>query len=155
MGVFEEGDFYGKEDLVEFFTAFTDIPPLTEPLLHSVDGGKDISVATGESDLDFQISYPILYPQGAVLFQTDDLHYSTIDAGSGIFNTFLDAIDGSYCTFSAYGETGDASIDPTYPDPSVGGYKGKLECGVYKPTNVMSLSYGLAEASLPANYQRR
>jgi hypothetical protein len=53
-----------------------------------------------------------------------------------IFLAFLDAIDGSYCTYSAYGETGDctveACLDPVYPDPNPGGYKGKLQCGVYK-----------------------
>lgn len=72
------------------------------------------------------------------------------------FNTFLDALDGSYCTYSAYGETGnDPSIDPVYPDPAAGGYKGKLQCGVYKPTNVISASYGEAEADLPINYSKR
>lgn len=46
---------------------------------------------------------------------------------------FLDAIDGSYCTYSAFGETGDctveACLDPAYPDPNPGGYKGQLQCG--------------------------
>jgi tripeptidyl-peptidase-1 len=28
-------------------------------------------------------------------------------------------------------------------------------CGVYKPTNVISISYGTAEIDLPANYQQR
>ena len=62
----------------------------------------------------------------------------------------------SYCTYSAYGETGDdPSIDPIYPDPAPGGYKGKLQCGVYKPTNVISASYGQAEADLPIGYTKR
>lgn len=65
-----------------------------------------------------------------------------------------DAIDGSYCTYSAYGETGnDPVLDPTYPDPN--GYKGQLMCGVYKPTNVISISYGEQEQDLPAYYQER
>jgi tripeptidyl-peptidase-1 len=32
---------------------------------------------------------------------------------------------------------------------------GKLQCGIYKPTNVISASYGQAEADLPLNYTMR
>lgn len=74
---------------------------------------------------------------------------------NGFLNNFLDAIDGSYCSYSSNGETGNSPLDPPYPDPRQGGYKGKLQCGVYKPTNVISISYGGAEASLPISYQRR
>ena len=70
-------------------------------------------------------------------------------------NNFFDAIDGSYCTFSAFGETGNSPLDPSYPDPAPGGYKGQLQCGVYTPTNVISISYGNPEATLPISYQRR
>ena len=35
------------------------------------------------------------------------------------------------------------------------GYQGKLQCGVYKPTNVISISYGEQEDDLPTNYQQR
>lgn len=139
LGIFEEGDFYAAEDLVEFFATFAPYIPLTtKPKLEGVDGGFAPSVyAGGESDLDFQISYPLIYPQNSVLFQTDDIFYAEgLEGGGGFLNTFLDAIDGSYCTYSAYGETGDASIDPVYPDPILLGYEGKLQCGVYKPTNV-------------------
>lgn len=86
----------------------------------------------------------------------DDLYYAFGGNGSqtGIFNTFLDAIDGSYCTYSAYGETGnDPVLDPTYPDPN--GYDGPLMCGVYKPTNVITISYGVYENDLPHYYQER
>jgi tripeptidyl-peptidase-1 len=72
---------------------------------------------------------------------------------------FLDAIDGSYCTYSAFGETGDcteaACLDPAYPDPNPGGFKGQLQCGVYKPTNVISISYSADESSLPDFYIKR
>ena len=37
------------------------------------------------------------------------------------FNNFLDAIDGSYCTFEG-GD--DPHADEIYPDPAPGGYKG-------------------------------
>lgn len=161
LGIFEEGDFYAPEDLALFFATFAqNIPITTEPVLEGIDGGFAPGViATGESDLDFQISYPIIYPQNSILFQTDDIYYSTgilaPTNATTFFNTFLDAIDGSYCTFSAYGETGDAPTDPKYPDPNPGGYKGKNQCGVYKPTNVISVSYGLQEDDEPTNYQQR
>lgn len=94
LGIFEEGDFYAPEDLVEFFTLLApNIPILTEPILQGVDGGKAPGlVATGESDLDFQISYPIIYPQQSKLFQTDDLINALGVGGqsTGFLNTFLD-----------------------------------------------------------------
>ena len=34
-------------------------------------------------------------------------------------------------------------------------HAGKLQCGVYKPTNVISASYGQAEADLPIAYTKR
>lgn len=41
--------------------------------------------AGGESDLDFTISYPIIYPQNSVLFQTDDFFYATgLEGGGGV-----------------------------------------------------------------------
>ena len=44
----------------------------------------------------------------------------------GFLNTFLDALDGSYCDYRAYGITGDSplALDPKFPDPAKGGYKG-------------------------------
>jgi tripeptidyl-peptidase-1 len=62
----------------------------------------------------------------------------------------------SYCNFSAYGETGnDPAFDQQYPDPNIGGWRGNLTCGAYKPTNVISLSYGGQEADIPVSYQKR
>ncbi|EMD00234.1 hypothetical protein BAUCODRAFT_119783 [Baudoinia panamericana UAMH 10762] len=165
LGVFEEGDYYSQADLDSFFTNFTSyIPNGTHPVLDSIDGGMApvvISLSGGESDLDFQLAIPVIYPQTTTLFQTDDTYYGLqLDPNvTGIFNTFLDAIDGSYCTYSAYGETGDDPIlDPVYPDPNLpppNGYQGQRQCGVYAPTNVISISYGEQEEDLPAYYQQR
>ena len=105
--------------------------------------------------MDFQISYPIIYPQNSILFQTDDDVYEANYTYDGFLNNFLDAIDGSYCSFSEFGETGNSPLDPPYPDPNPGGFKGGLQCGVYKPTNVISISYGGQEADLPPSYQKR
>ena len=74
----------------------------------------------------------------------------------GGFNSFLDALDGSYCNYTAEGITGDSpGIDPVYPDPAPGGYKGERQCGAYKPTRVISVSYGVAEYDAPVNYTVR
>ena len=161
IGIFEDGDFYAQEDLNLFFANFTpQIPQGTHPTLDSIDGGQapvPVEDAGGESDLDFQLAYPIVYPTEIVLYQVDDALYSSGEIPSqGFGNTFLDALDGSYCNYTAFNETGDdPTLDPTYPDPNPGGYNGSLECGTYKPTPVISISYGEQEIDLPAGYQER
>ncbi|KAJ5215379.1 uncharacterized protein N7498_001786 [Penicillium cinerascens] len=153
LGIFEDiGDVYAQEDLNLFFTTLAkEIPTGTHPILKAIDGATapgPLQSAGPESDLDFQISYPIIWPQNSVLFQTDDMVYEEDYTFRGFLNTFLDALDGSYCDEIS-------PLDPPYPDPNPGGYKGNLQCGVYKPTNVISISYGGDEADLPIAYQRR
>lgn len=163
LGIFEEGDYYAQQDLDRFFGNFTPyIPNGTHPIPNLIDGAKapvSLQLAGGESDLDFQLAYPLVYPQTTTLYQTDDIFYAfgNNPNATGLFNTFFDAIDGSYCTYSAYGETGDDPVlDPKYPNTAASnGYKGALQCGVYKPTNVISISYGKQEQDLPAYYQQR
>lgn len=109
------------------------IPQGTGPKLRAIDGATapdTVLKAGAESDLDFQVSYPLIYPQGTVLFQTDDPVYEADYEYEGFLNNFLDALDGSYCS------TVDP-LDPPYPDPSnaTGAYKGALQCGVYKPVS--------------------
>lgn len=141
MGIFETEDTYAQEDLTAFWKAFaTNIPANTGPKVDGIDGATaptSVGDAGGESDLDFQIAIPIIYPQSTVLFQT-------AVNNNDIFNTFLDAIDGSYCTFSDDGETGD--------DPTVDGTTPNEQCGAFSPTNVISISYGTAEADYPTYY---
>ncbi|KAJ5522710.1 hypothetical protein N7513_013283 [Penicillium frequentans] len=153
LGIFEGvGDVYAQEDLDLFFaTLASDIPSGTHPTLKAVDGAKaptSLLNAGAESDLDFQISYPLIWPQNSILFQSDDMVYENNYTFTGFLNTFLDAIDGSYCDEIS-------PLDPSYPDPQEGGYKGSLQCGVYDPPNVLSVSYGMSEADLPISYQRR
>lgn len=139
-------------------TPYRQIPQGTHPTLDAIDGAvapDPVTEAGAESDLDFQISYPIIYPQKSILFQTDDPVYEANYTYEGFLNNFLDAIDGSYCTYTAFNETGNSPLDPPYPDPQAGGYKGNLQCGVYTPTNVISISYGGQEYDLPASYQQR
>ena len=99
IGIFEDGDFYAQEDLDLFFANFTpNIPQGTHPTLDSIDGGVapvPVEEAGGESALDFELVYPLLYPQNVTLFQVDDINYSNGNLSrAGIYNDWLDAIDG-------------------------------------------------------------
>ncbi|KAI0401512.1 peptidase S8/S53 domain-containing protein [Xylaria palmicola] len=169
MGIFQSlKQHYTQQDLDTFFWAFTDnIPNGTFPELLSVNGGegstKEILDAGTESNLDFQMAYGLIWPQEPALFQVDDEWYQQSQLSSaeyaGFFNNLWNAIDGSYCTFEAFGEKGNCKRpecrDPEYPNQHEGGYKGELNCGLYKPTNVISISYSGAESELPASYQQR
>ncbi|KAK3117512.1 hypothetical protein LTR53_001029 [Teratosphaeriaceae sp. CCFEE 6253] len=138
------------------------IPAGTGPIALSIDGatlgvpaGSELN--TGESDIDLGVALPLIYPQTITIYQTDDdLQYTDFPNLHGFLNTFLDALDGSYCNYTAYGITGDSpGVDPQYPDPLPGGYKGQVMCGTYTPTRVISISYGEAEADLPLRYTER
>jgi tripeptidyl-peptidase-1 len=98
MGIFEEGDYYAQEDLDLFFQNYAkDIPRGTHPIPAFIDGAKapvPVEHAGGESDLDFELAYPIVYPQSITLYQTDDKHWATNSSIQGFLNTFLDALDG-------------------------------------------------------------
>ncbi|KAL7907385.1 Tripeptidyl-peptidase sed1 [Trichoderma velutinum] len=164
LGIYESADdHYSQEDLDNFYTTFApNIANGTGPTFKSVDGGNGpvdpVDAGIG-SDLNLQLLFPLLHPQGITLYQVDDTVYEEAVgngiAPNGFLNTFLDALDGSYCTLSAFGETGNSAGDPQYPDPAPGGYKGQLQCGVYKPNNVIVITYNDGEDMLPLNYQRR
>lgn len=152
LGIFESGDVYDQEDLDLFFTQFAgNIPNGTHPILQSVDGGS-APVSTedggGESALDFDLSFPLVYPQQIKLFQT--FNERTAYSGSSFFDSFLDALDGSYC---AYEGGDDPRYDSHFPNATL--WNGTRQCGVYEPTNVISLSYELAEAAYSPAYEKR
>jgi tripeptidyl-peptidase-1 len=71
MGIFEEGDYFYQEDLDLFFANFTPhIPKRTQPRPAYIDGSEaplDLVGAGGESDLDFELAYPLIYPQTITL----------------------------------------------------------------------------------------
>lgn len=128
------------------------IPRGTGPTLNAIDGAQApaaVGSAGPESSLDLQTSYPLIYPQGVIFYQTDDPVYEANYTFAGIFNNPLSALDGSYCQPDP--------LDLPYPDPSnkAGAYEGTLQCGIYTPTNVISISYGGSEADLPEAYQTR
>lgn len=90
----------------------------------------------------------LVYPQTVTLYQVGD-----VVAGAS-FNNFLDALDGSYCTFQG-GDSKDPGVDGQYPDTQRGGYNGPKACGTLKSTNVISTSYSSNEADLSSKYVQR
>ena len=108
------------------------IPKGFGPKLRGIDGGGSHGTIPGngyegtyynvEANLDFEAAIPLIYPQSTVLFQVDDPVIEQTGDYSGFLNNFFDGIDGSYCTYSAYGLSGNSpGIDPPYPDPAPGG----------------------------------
>ncbi|KAH0829150.1 peptidase S8/S53 domain-containing protein [Lanmaoa asiatica] len=123
-----------------------------EPYLVLIDGGYAQTTYQGfgynaESGLDLQYGMSLVTGEQTVtLYQTGDM----VEGAS--FNNFLDAIDGSYCTFEG-GD--DPSQDGIYPDTQPGGYMGPEACGTVKPAYVISTSYGYNEADLTPFYTER
>lgn len=146
LGVFEHNsELHKQSDLDKFYSLYaTNIPAGFGPKINYIDyNGQqpDSSHAFGEAALDFDMAIPIIYPQGTVLYQT---HTSLGTNGfQGLFNEFLDAVDGSYCTKDG----GD--------DPKVDGKTPNELCGAFKPANVITFSYGLYESIWPASYLKR
>jgi tripeptidyl-peptidase-1 len=104
MGIAEWADYLNEPDLPTFFKNFTspEIPADTKPEFISIDGGLVANATTVqqqsgvESALDFQSAYSIIYPQRLRLYQVGDgINVDSV----GTFNIFLDALDGSYCTY--------------------------------------------------------
>ncbi len=98
LGVFEESpQGFLQSDLDLFFAnAAPQIPNGTSPIVHGIDGGGDSTKASmggGETTLDLEVAYPLIYPQKLELFITDSVYETSYArVGRGLFNTFLDAI---------------------------------------------------------------
>lgn len=143
---------YVQSDLDMFAKNFSTGLEGVSPTLVSIDGGSIPTSASsfdynGESNLDLEYGMTLVTKaQNVTLYQTGD----SVEGAS--FNTFLDALDGSYCTFDG-GD--DPTQDPVYPDTASGGYSGQEDCGTVKPANVISTSYGYNEADLSAAYAIR
>jgi len=142
---------YLPSDLDLFFANFSTRQVGDRPIFDSVDGGVlqtevESFDYNGESDLDLEYSMTLVYPQKVTLYQVGDL----VEGAS--FNNFLDAIDGSYCTYEG-GD--DPTQDAVYPDLNATGYKGPENCGTYAPTKVISTSYSYNEADLTPFYEQR
>lgn len=106
MGLYEAGDTYSQADIDAFFAKYAPYVPKGTTLEPAyIDGakapvGKGNVNNMGESDTDIVIAYPLIYPQGMTLYQTDDRHRTNQEDDftkpylNGQFNTFLDALDG-------------------------------------------------------------
>jgi len=145
---------YLPSDLDMFFKNFSSSQVGERPIFDSVDGGLlqtevESFNYNGESDLDLEYAMTLVNPQKVTLYQVGDI------AEGASFNNFLDAIDGSYCTYEG-GD--DPTQDGTYPDPAAPGYgvyKGPENCGGFAATKVISTSYGYNEADLSPFYEMR
>ncbi len=144
LGIYESDDEMHKQsDLDKFYSLFaTNIPKGFGPKIDLIDWPKGTAPnpnnAEGEAALDFQVSIPVIYPQSTEVYQAHD----NFDGSShlGFLDQWLDAIDGSFCTY----EGGD--------NPNVDGTTPNEMCGTFTPTHVISLSYGLTEADWPTSY---
>ncbi|KLO11791.1 subtilisin-like protein [Schizopora paradoxa] len=138
-------------DLDLFFGNFSPSQVGVSPVLVSIDGGVAQTTEqgfneNGESDLDLQYGMGLTNPQPVLLLQDGDL----VEGGS--FNNWLDAVDGSFCTFDG----GDnKEFDGIYPDTRRGGFDKPESCGIIAPPNVISVSYGTDEASVTLAYATR
>lgn len=143
---------YLQSDLDMFHGNFSQGLVGVAPEMVSIDGGYAQTQYTGfeyngESDLDLEYAMNLVTAaQPITLYQAGDM----VEGAS--FNNFLDAIDGTYCTFEG-GD--DPTQDAIYPDPYGGGYEGPEDCGTAKPTNVISTSYSYNEADLTPFYTAR
>ncbi|KAF8963500.1 peptidase S8/S53 domain-containing protein [Flammula alnicola] len=146
---------YLQSDLDMFNKNFSTALVGKSPKLVSIDGGVVQTVQTGfdfngESNLDLQYAMNLVNMVGSkqevALYQVGD-----IPQGAS-FNNLLDALDGTYCTFEG-GD--DPNQDGIYPDGFPNGYNNTNDCGITKPANVISTSYGYNEADLSPFYTAR
>jgi tripeptidyl-peptidase-1 len=107
LGIFEDiGETFAQSTLNYFFKGFAQyVPTGTKPVIAGIDGGEKLYPVTpteagfSETDLDLEAAIPLIYPQGVILFQTDDKNYELNYTYDGFFNNFYDAIDGSCKSF--------------------------------------------------------
>ncbi|KAI0028799.1 subtilisin-like protein [Vararia minispora EC-137] len=138
-------------DLDLFFSNFSSGQIGDRPVLVSIDGGvaqtqNQSFNFNGESDLDLEYAMSLTNPQPILLLQTGDLV-----EGAG-FDNWLDAVDKSFCTFEG-GD--DPTQDGIYPDKLPGGFNHPESCGIIKPPNVVSVSYGQDEATVTPKFANR
>lgn len=131
MGIFETVDnVYSQDDLDQFYSeAPANVPKGTGPkinLINNATAPYPSSQAGVESDLDFEMAIPIIYPQKSTLYQVSYLPPKNSSQYYDVFNDFLDAFSGPYCQ-----DDGDSG-------------SGK-DCNELAPPAVISISWGSAE----------
>lgn len=119
LGIYEDYyDVYDESDLDAFFARFAPyVPQGTHPKLVSINGAKaptSVKNGGGESVVDFDLAFSLLYPQSIILYQSKptfqerkewraEVPGSSNNKGSfvstrSLFEVLLDAVDGSFCT---------------------------------------------------------
>jgi tripeptidyl-peptidase-1 len=127
-----------------------------------------MSLVTGKQNVTLYQTGDMV--EGRMRIRENDINILLTSSTGASFNNFLDAIDGSYCTFEG-GD--DYTQDAQYPDPYGGGYEGRPrlcwmvhiinwdvvigpeDCGTVTPAYVISTSYGYNEADLTQFYTAR
>ena len=135
LGIYEEEDTYDQEDLNMFFSRYApNVPNGTHPTLVSINNATApvaLKKGGGESIVDFDLAYSILYPQSITLYQTVPTKAQLEIYGEELapFEALLAAIDGALCTEEEK--------------------KGGADCGTIELTRVVSNSYGTSELQMP------
>jgi tripeptidyl-peptidase-1 len=142
---------YLGSDLDLYFSEYSPKLVGQRPIEVGIDGGAEQNATygfnfQGRINLNLQIAMTLVAPQKVTLLQAGD------DIVGASFNTVLDALDASYCTYEG-GE--DPTLDPTYPDQQPGGYDGPKSCGILKPPGVLTTPVTLSEAQLTPLYEER
>lgn len=148
---------YLQSDLNMFFANFSKNQRQKTPIEDDIDGGfqqhnVDAPDYNIEPDLDLEYGMTLVNPISTTLYQVGDIDESATTS----FNNFLDAIDGSYCTFEGGDDRSEDAIfpDPYGPDPGYA-YEGPENCGGFAATKVISTSYGYNEHDLSPFYTAR
>ncbi|OAA63076.1 alkaline serine protease AorO [Cordyceps fumosorosea ARSEF 2679] len=121
LGIFETDDnYYNQADMDQFmFTVAQNISARVKPIEYFINGAKLDATrenAGDESNLDFQMTVPMIYPQQTALYQIEYPKYGMEDFNF-IFAQFQDALIGPYC--SDNGDQGSGVDCSQYPVPSV------------------------------------
>ncbi|KAJ3494117.1 hypothetical protein NLG97_g4284 [Lecanicillium saksenae] len=123
LGIYEEaGEQFIQSDLTKFYNKYASWVPGSTAPKNAPINDQTGTQDSGEADLDYEMAVPIIYPQGTTNYEVGE----PSDALSFI-DPLLEGLDGSYCNDSG-------------------------ECGKYKATNVISISYGDDEADYTPAY---
>lgn len=149
LGIYEQFGAYDQTDLNLFFAKYAPyVPQNTSPKLVSINNGSapvSVKNGDGESVLDFDLAYSLIYPQKITLYEAlptekqAERWYNTVPGSKAnkqdavgsrsVFELLLDAVDGSFCTKA---------------DKADG-----VDCGTAELTRVLSVSYAASELFLP------
>ncbi|KAJ3514135.1 hypothetical protein NLJ89_g2544 [Agrocybe chaxingu] len=103
----------------------------------SDDRGRPSEIKVGLETCDESITPECLRALYSIDYKPKAVENNSYGIGAG-FDNWLDAVDGSFCTFEG-GD--DPEQDGIYPDTQPGGYNGPESCGIVAPPHTVSISY--------------